>query len=87
MVQAYQTAQQSGEKIGGQVIENLLTVNGVRVVLADGTWGLVRASSNVPALVVLAESPTSAAMKEAMVSDLQSRLNTLGTVGPLQEGH
>jgi phosphomannomutase/phosphoglucomutase len=87
VVQAYQTAQQSGEKIGGQAIENLLTVNGVRVVLADGTWGLVRASSNVPALVVLAESPTSAAMKEAMVSDLQARLNTLGTVGPLQEGH
>jgi phosphomannomutase / phosphoglucomutase len=30
------------EKVAGQNIRELITVNGVRVVLADGTWGLVR---------------------------------------------
>jgi phosphomannomutase/phosphoglucomutase len=87
VVKAYQSAQKGGETIGGKVIENLLTVNGVRVVLEDGTWGLIRASSNVPALVVLAESPTSSDMKEAMVTDLKTRLDALGTVGPLVENH
>jgi phosphomannomutase/phosphoglucomutase len=33
----------------------------VRVVNADGTWGLVRASSNKPELVVVCESPVSEA--------------------------
>ena len=40
---------------------DLVTVNGVRVVAEDGTWGLVRASSNKPELVVVVESPVSEA--------------------------
>ena len=40
-------------------IRDLVTVNGVRVTMEDGTWGLVRASSNKPELVVVAESPVS----------------------------
>jgi phosphomannomutase/phosphoglucomutase len=31
----------------------------VRVTTEDGTWGLVRASSNKPELVVVVESPVS----------------------------
>ena len=31
----------------------------MRVVAEDGTWGLVRASSNKPELVVVVESPVS----------------------------
>ncbi len=38
---------------------DLVTVNGVRVVTDDGKWGLVRASSNKPELVVVVESPVS----------------------------
>lgn len=38
---------------------NVVTVNGVRVRLEDGTWGLMRASSNKPSLVVVCESPVS----------------------------
>ncbi|MCR4282398.1 MAG: phosphomannomutase/phosphoglucomutase, partial [Bauldia sp.] len=40
-----------GEQVGGHPVVDLVTVNGVRVVTDDGTWGLVRASSNKPELV------------------------------------
>lgn len=51
--------QARGEKILGQAITNIVTVNGVRFTLSDGTWGLLRASSNKPSLVVVVESPVS----------------------------
>ncbi|PPD44265.1 MAG: phosphomannomutase/phosphoglucomutase [Methylocystis sp.] len=50
---------QRGEQLIGQPIRDVVTVNGVRVTVADGTWGLVRASSNKPELVVVVESPAS----------------------------
>jgi hypothetical protein len=31
----------------GEQIHDLITVNGVRVTLADGTWGLVRAPNQL----------------------------------------
>jgi len=37
--------------------ENVITINGARVNVSNG-WGLVRASSNVPALVVMLEAET-----------------------------
>ena len=46
-------------QIDNQVITNILTVNGVRFSFEDGSWGLIRASSNKPSLVVVTESPTS----------------------------
>jgi phosphomannomutase/phosphoglucomutase len=49
----------AGEPITGQPIRDIVTVNGVRVTAQDGTWGLVRASSNKPELVVVVESPVS----------------------------
>ncbi len=48
-----------GEKILGSAISSVVTVNGMRVTLEDGTWGLIRASSNKPSLVVVVESPVS----------------------------
>ena len=65
----------------GQKIERLVTVNGVRVVLADGTWGLVRASSNKPSLVVVVESPASEANMRAMFRDIDERLSKHPEVG------
>ncbi len=50
----------------GQPIRDLVTVNGVRVTVEDGTWGLVRASSNKPELVVVVESPVSEARMREM---------------------
>ena len=38
----------------------------MRVTVADGTWGLVRASSNKPELVVVVESPASEARMREM---------------------
>tara|TARA_B100000579_G_C22829592_1_gene855180 strand:- start:1076 stop:2530 length:1455 start_codon:yes stop_codon:yes gene_type:complete len=46
-------------KIDNQEIKELLTVNGVRFSFDDGSWGLIRASSNKPSLVIVTESPTS----------------------------
>ena len=54
------------EPLAGQPIRDLVTVNGVRVTVEDGTWGLVRASSNKPELVVVVESPASEARMRAM---------------------
>ncbi|HEY8950552.1 MAG TPA: phosphomannomutase/phosphoglucomutase, partial [Rhizomicrobium sp.] len=81
MVKEYSDAQKSGEKILGQKIANVVTVNGVRVTLEDGTWGLVRASSNKPSLVVVCESPVSEAQMRAMFADLDKRLTRHPEVG------
>ena len=81
MVKTYQDAAAKGEKIAGQAIRDLITVNGVRVVLEDGTWGLVRASSNKPELVVVVESPTSEAAQRAIFADIDGRLRAFPEVG------
>jgi phosphomannomutase/phosphoglucomutase len=58
-----------GETLIGQPIRDVVTVNGVRATVEDGTWGLVRASSNKPELVVVVESPQSEArMREMFVA-------------------
>ena len=35
-------------QIDGQEIRDILTVNGIRFSFEDGSWGLIRASSNKP---------------------------------------
>ena len=70
-----------GESVAGQKIRDLVTVNGVRVVTEDGTWGLVRASSNKPSLVVVVESPASEANMRAMFRDIDARLSRHPEVG------
>ena len=46
-------------KISNQAIKEILTINGVRFILENGSWGLIRASSNKPSLVVVVESVSS----------------------------
>ncbi len=70
-----------GESVLGQRIAKLVTVNGIRVTLEDGTWGLVRASSNKPSLVVVVESPASEANMRAMFADIDARLRKHPQVG------
>ena len=65
----------------GMRIKDLITVNGVRFVLEDDSWGLIRASSNVPALVVVAESPSSEDRLYDIVDDIRLRLADTGRVG------
>jgi phosphomannomutase/phosphoglucomutase len=77
----YQAVAASGGSVAGQAIRDLITVNGVRVVLQDGTWGLVRASSNKPELVIVVESPTAESNMRAMFSDIDGRLAKFPEVG------
>ena len=77
----YQGVKARGKKILGQNIADLVTVNGVRIVLEDGTWGLVRASSNKPSLVVVCESPVSEELMRAMFADIDARLSKHPEVG------
>ena len=56
IVREYEAFRAAGGKILGRKIVDLITVNGVRVALEDGSWVLVRASSNKPELVVVVES-------------------------------
>ena len=76
VVKHFETTQKKGDKVAGQGIRDLVTVNGVRVTLEDGTWGLVRASSNKPELVVVVESPQSEARMREMFAALDAVLRT-----------
>jgi phosphomannomutase / phosphoglucomutase len=62
-------------------IAEIVTVNGARVMLDNGAWGLVRASSNTPNLVVVCESPASEAEMRAIFADLDAVIRTEPAVG------
>ena len=81
VVKHFEAAQAKGEKLAGQPIRDLVTVNGVRVTVDDGTWGLVRASSNKPELVVVVESPVSEARMRDMFKVVDGVLRTHPEVG------
>lgn len=71
----------AGQMFAGQPIRDLVTVNGLRVTVADGTWGLVRASSNKPELVVVVESPASEARLHEMFAAVDGVLRESPEVG------
>jgi phosphomannomutase/phosphoglucomutase len=81
VVARFQAMQAAGESLIGQKIASLVTVNGVRVTVEDGTWGLVRASSNKPELVVVVESPASEQNLHAMFKAVDAILRENGEVG------
>ncbi len=70
-----------GEAIRGRKIVDVNTVNGIRITVEDGTWGLVRASSNKPELVVVIESPVSEARLKEMFADVDAILRENPEVG------
>ena len=81
VVKHFQDAKAKGDKVAGQAIRDLVTVNGVRVTVEDGTWGLVRASSNKPELVVVVESPVSEARMREMFKAVDGVLRQHPEVG------
>ncbi len=81
VVKRFEAAKAKGERVAGQPIRDLVTVNGVRVTVEDGTWGLVRASSNKPELVVVVESPASEARMREMFHAVDAVLRTHPEVG------
>ena len=68
-------------KIDDQEINEVLTVNGVRFSFEDGSWGLIRASSNKPSLVIVTESPTSDKRKKKIFDFIDDLLQKTGKVG------
>jgi phosphomannomutase/phosphoglucomutase len=74
-----------GIPFAGQRIADLVTVNGVRLVAEDGTWSLVRASSNKPEMVVVVESPVSAERRGEMFQAIDAVLRRSPDVGPYNQ--
>jgi phosphomannomutase/phosphoglucomutase len=68
-------------KIDEQIITEILTVNGVRFSFEDGSWGLIRASSNKPSLVVVTESPKSKDRMKKIFNFIDGLLHESGKVG------
>ena len=68
-------------KIDNQEIKEILTINGIRFSFEDGSWGLIRASSNKPSLVVVTESPTSNERKKEIFYFIDGLLKKTGKIG------
>ena len=68
-------------KIDDQEITEILTINGIRFSFKDGSWGLIRASSNKPSLVIVTESPTSDERKKKIFDFIDDLLQKTGKVG------
>ncbi|GAA0301403.1 phosphomannomutase/phosphoglucomutase [Rhodovulum strictum] len=81
LVAKLQDRRARGEPLGGRAISDIVTVNGARVMLENGGWGLVRASSNTPNLVVVCESPESEEELRAIFADLDAVIRTEPAVG------
>ena len=81
LVSTFKSLKERNEKIDGIQIIDILTVNGIRFTLEDGSWGLIRASSNKPSLVVVTESPTSDDRKKQIFYYMDKLLNETGKVG------
>ena len=82
VVAQYQALAKSGGKILGRAIRDVNTVNGARVTLEEGSWVLVRASSNKPELVVVVESMSSDDDMKALFRDeVKPRLAKFAEVG------
>mgnify|MGYP001165127499 FL=1 len=81
LVNQIEEIKNSKTKIDDQEIAEVLTVNGVRFSFEDGSWGLIRASSNKPSLVVVTESPTSDDRKKKIFDFIDDLLQKTGKIG------
>ena len=81
MIKEVEKFKREGRKIDDQLINKILTVNGIRFSLEDNSWGLIRASSNKPSLVVVTESPTSDKRKREIFKFIDNLLQKTGKIG------
>tara|TARA_Y100000590_G_scaffold283436_1_gene318848 strand:+ start:966 stop:2420 length:1455 start_codon:yes stop_codon:yes gene_type:complete len=81
LVKQIEKIKNNQEKIDGQEITEILKINGVRFSFVDGSWGLIRASSNKPSLVVVTESSTSDVRKKKIFEFIDDLLQKTGKVG------
>lgn len=81
LVQKLAAKHEAGEQLAGRAIKEVVTVNGARVILDNGSWGLVRASSNTPNLVVVCESSESEEEMRAIFAGIDAVIRTEPLVG------
>lgn len=82
VVEEYEALAKAGGTLLGRKISEVITVNGVRVALEDGSWVLVRASSNKPEIVVVVESTRSEDdMRDLFHKEVKPRLAKRPQVG------
>ena len=81
LVKEVKNLKANNTKIDNQKITEILTINGIRFSLEDGSWGLIRASSNKPSLVVVTESTTSDNRKKKIFEFIDDLLKKTGKVG------
>ena len=81
MVREFKRIKDQKIKIDNQEIKEIITVNGVRFSFEDGSWGLIRASSNKPSLVIVTESPTSNERKLNIFKFIDETLMKTGKIG------
>ena len=81
LVKKIKEMKNNGTKIDEQIISEVLTVNGVRFSFKDGSWGLIRASSNKPSLVIVTESPTSDDRKKKIFDFIDNLIQKTGKIG------
>ena len=81
LVKQIEEIKKNKTKIDEQEISEILTVNGVRFSFEDGSWGLIRASSNKPSLVIVTESPTSNDRKKKIFDFIDNLLQKTGKIG------
>jgi phosphomannomutase/phosphoglucomutase len=81
LVKQIEEIKKNQTKIDEQVITEVFTVNGVRFSFEDGSWGLIRASSNKPSLVIVTESPTSDIRKKKIFDFIDDLLQKTGKIG------
>ena len=81
IVEEIKNLKKRSTKIDGQSITEILTVNGVRFSLEDGSWGLIRASSNKPSLVIVTESTTSDNRMKKIFNFIDNLLQKTGKIG------
>ena len=71
----------NNELMANQEISSISTINGVRFHLKNGSWGLIRASSNKPSLVIVIESFMSNKEVKLIFKHINEILNQTGKVG------
>ena len=81
LVKTIENLKKNKVKIDNQFITDVLTVNGIRFSLEDGSWGLIRASSNKPSLVVVVESPKTDERKKKIFELIDDLLQKTGKIG------
>ncbi len=85
ITQIYTKRFNNKEKVAGRTITDILTVNGIRFNLEGGGFGLVRASSNKPELVIVTEDCQSQQGMKDIFMDIEKVLSCFSEIGEFNQ--